>query len=64
MVILKFSAHAPFSPEKIGAVLDKFKRKLILNAGAEPYLTYRKGEAKGEQLLGELETILKSFCER
>lgn len=63
LVILKFSPHIPLSPEKIGEVMDAFKRKLLFNAGVEPYLAYRKDSAKGDKLLDEIEMVLKRFCE-
>ena len=49
------------TPEKIADVMDKFNRKLLFNAGSEPYLAYRKGESKGEKLLLEVENVLKYF---
>ena len=58
LIIFKFMKNFKIAPEKIANVMDKFKRKILFNAGVEPYLAYRRENVSQAKLLKEIEEII------
>ncbi len=62
-VIFKFMKKTRFSPEILSKIMDKFRRRVLFNAGTEPYFMYRKNENKPEEIMKEIEEFLKALIE-
>lgn len=61
LVILKFMKQTNIRPDLIADVMDRFSKRILFNAGTEPYLAYKKKDSTGEALLSEIEDVLKNF---
>ena len=59
-VIFKYGKMADIDVETVGRMIDKFKRKILFSAGAEPYITYKIDERSRKQLLKNLILLMKN----
>ena len=60
LIVMKYFRSESVDIEAVSRVMEKFKGKILLNAGAEPYLAYRAGES-GKNLLSNLIKILEVY---
>jgi transcription-repair coupling factor (superfamily II helicase) len=61
LIIMKYAANANVSIESIGKVMEQFKRKVLFNAGAEPYIAYRINETNKKDLLNNLRKLFEVY---
>ena len=64
LIIFKFMKNSSFDPEKIADVMDRFNRRIVFNAGTDPYIAYKKiggKAASSNDILKKIEEIILCF---
>ncbi len=58
IIIFNLSKNSPALPVYLGKLMDKYPRRIMLNASSNPYITFRQNNLNGREILANIKILL------